>query len=227
MKIKFITFCLLIFTVFSCNQSLKKELTDGTCEVELEKTKEKLKTVKDSLDFILTSHNFLFPKPDDINNQQSIPINEFPDPTSVNKRYGVKGVIDLKNDKIDVFVPVTENKLKIINYVNISTNNTNAILIILDGNNGNRTNGNIITKVIKKQFKISKMGLNDSLLKAHKKIKIFILHDDNFNIGHVIGYKKCITINPGYDKNQMDKCLMVNWKIGILRPDEDGGDIIP
>jgi hypothetical protein len=88
---------------------------------------------------------------------------------------------NVKNDKIFVYIPITENKLYIEQVVNVSSNNLNSIVIVLNGNQGDKTNGKPITGYIKSEILISKIkGLDIKKLEKHDSLKVFIIHDDAF-----------------------------------------------
>lgn len=215
MKIKLIVLSLLFMIFSSCNKN---------CKEELKKTKETLNLLSDTLSDIRSFQKIVLPVPDDIDNQSSTDITSVPSEMEKNL-FPVSGNIDIDNDEIYLKIYVPESKLKIVNYANISTNNVNAILVVLDGNGGISVGGAEPKKIISKKIKILKNGFNVDLLKKHNALAVIVLHDDNFNSTHVVGYQRQIIKYPNY--KDFDKFLINNWKINSFIPDEDGGDIIP
>lgn len=220
MKIKIKIFIIsLVLLANACVNNSKKVTDNNTCEDQLKKTKNDLSEVEDQLK---ANYNQLYPSPEDVSDQVLIPISEYRNTTNripdKNARYKPSGTIDSKKETLDLIIPVTENKLKIVNYINVSTPITNAILLVLDGNNGKGTNDKPITSVIRKKIKLKKIGLPSDI----EKLFVFVLHDNNVNASHVLEYIDCLSKNPDYSRN--NECLRT---IGKLIPLERGGDIVP
>jgi hypothetical protein len=217
MKIKFfvLSFLLLLNT---CSNNSKTSSSNNNCEDELKQTKDTLTELKTVLQ---NNYKAMFPIPDDIGNQELISIQKYNSESNTipvkDDRYKVSGIIDSKKGTLDIIVPVTENKLRIVNYINVSTEKTNAILLVLDGNNGKGTNVSPITSVIKKKIKLKKIGLSSNL----EQLFVFVLHDNDVNNRHIIEYINCLTNNPEYTRD--NECL----KLDKLIPLERGGDIVP
>jgi len=215
-------FALLLFTFYGCCDDCNKEL--DVTKGDLKKTQDSLNTAQiDQAHYLELDHlnKILFPAPENGNIvQESILIKDIKNRSEKLERYKAYGSFNTKNNTIKVNIPITENKLRIVNYENISSDDINALLIVLDGNSGKDTPFNSITKIIKKQFNIKKLGLNTVELKKDGKLIIIVLHDDNFNYLHTIKYKKCINRLSDYDGGY---CTGIDKS----KPNEDGGDIIP
>ncbi len=217
MKTKFITLCIAILIVLSCKQnSEKKSLENVTCEDEL-------KLLKDKLHDLMETHDAVFPTPCCLNNQDVIPVDDYQGRYVIKDRYETSGEINSDTDEIDIIIPITDNQLRIVNAVNISGNEINALLIILKGNGGIKTPTGAATHLIKNKFKISKLGLKPNL----SKLMVIVMHDANFNGAHVVSYQRIIN-NPCTTYEDIKAYInSQEWKIDKSRPGEDGGDIIP
>ncbi|OUR96074.1 hypothetical protein A9Q86_16475 [Flavobacteriales bacterium 33_180_T64] len=193
--LKLSCFLLFLFTFFGCNDC-------NECEIKLEQTKKELQELK-------SENTSNAPKTSKIAFQ------------SVGK-YDVFGDFSVKDDRLTLFIPVTEKNLDIKDVKNISTNNINAILIRIDNNVNRSTPEKPIVKIIKKTYSISYLKLDTTKLKSHKKIKVIILHDNATDLTtHANKYKTCLKTQTDYIK---DNCLGI-YK-SAPRPNEDGGDII-
>ncbi|MFC0605317.1 hypothetical protein [Winogradskyella pulchriflava] len=138
------------------------------------------------------------------------------------RRYDVFGDFSIKEDRLTVFIPVTDDKLKIEHYRDISTPDINALLIRISNSSDNDTKELPITKVIKKDFSIKSLNLDENELSKDKKIKIIILNENNSDISaHTAFYHNCLKTINKYSKSS---CLMP--KNDFIKPNEDGGDII-
>lgn len=137
-------------------------------------------------------------------------------------RYEVFGDFSVSEDRLTVFIPVTDASLKIKDYRNISTSKINAILIRISNNSNSVTNSKPIVKVIKKEFNISALNLNKANLLRDKKIKVIVLNENNTDLSaQTAFYIECLKNQNDYTKGS---CRLPKSK--FIKPNEDGGDII-
>lgn len=209
----------------TCTNKEEQKEKLNTCEEALKKCEK----IKEKYEDSRQTFKALFPVPDDIEEVGIEPINN-PDTYNFERRFDVEGNIDFTKKEINIKIPTNTDKLKIVHYLNISTDKVNALLIVLDGNNGNPTYPldnswklETHTQFITKKFKISKTGLDETKLQEHGMLMVLVLHDDNFNGGHIAELLKQIIIAGDYDEDIYDKIVFPK----MLRPDEIGGDIVP
>ncbi len=224
MKIKLFVLLLPLLSLLACDKQEKRDVQLENCEQNTRTCEDDLKKCeifKEKYEDLKTLHESLFPIPDDVD---IIEIEDIEDPSSyqTKRNFDVEGGFDFKNDQIEIKIPVSTKKLKIVNYFSISTTKTNVLLIVLDGNNGIPNSNKPDKYFIKKKFKINKTGLKKQRLINDNKLKVIILHDDNFNSGHVIALQRCIQSNDGYGDSCYDIILPK-----MVRPNEIGGDIVP
>lgn len=167
-------------------------------------------------------------------NQEYIDISKDPESRNIShKRYQLKDTVanrfNVKENTIYVKIPVTEEKLNIKKVVDVSSDSLNAIVIVLDGNDGEETEDLPIIGFKVCKLKINKIkGLDKELLKKHGKLKVFVFHDDKFDKDKLKKeFENCIKKSTKYDES---KCTlsrsMIDQNPG-LAPREQEGDIIP
>lgn len=183
-----------------------------TCEDELQKVKDQLQEIRDFQEEI-------FPPPASISNQDNIPIGDYTGTYPVKEKYRTSGSLNTNIDLIDIIIPVTDEDIRIVNCINMSHKDINAILVVLSKENALPTDGHSITRIIKNQFKITELGLMNRLIKENK-LLVIVLYDNNFTGTHVVKYHRIIDHHNSYED--------IRDEINIsIRPNEDGGDIIP
>ena len=210
MKTKFIFLSLALLIFLSCNNDSKEASTKQTCEEKLNEA--------------YSWDDTLFPLPDDLDDQQIMTVAKY---RTISGEFHIKknrhlpsGDIDFNNNTIKMIIPVTDNSLKIVNYLSISRPHISALLIVLDNKTAITTPDTTPTHVIKKTFDISKTGLKIKSLIQHNRLSVFVLHTNDFHIGKIVEYLKCIDSLPGYNHS----CFRIQFPIS---PNDNDGDIIP
>lgn len=142
------------------------------------------------------------------------------------------------NNIINVEIPITVKELKIIDVINVSSSRVNAILILLDGHSGQETPETPVQSFIEAKIEINKInGLNEKRLNKHKKLKVIILHDDEYYKKHHIYnlFFKICTLFQGYGQiGCIDQtCDLRNHfpefsdsEYEKFKPKEEGGGVI-
>jgi len=144
--------------------------------------------------------------------------------------------INYHKEKVTLEIPITADTLKIIEIINISTydtpvNSVNAILILLDGNNGDETDKGNPDFILQSNFKLTKLsdiGVDLDVLESHGKLLIITLHDDEELTEEKITAYKSHAINQGYlnngtkDYNEIEFASIAVTK----KPKEEDGTII-
>ncbi|MFD1064040.1 hypothetical protein ACFQ1Q_12355 [Winogradskyella litorisediminis] len=155
--------------------------------------------------------------------EQSIkPVKDITLPRTNIERYDVFGDFSVQNKSINIFIPVTDENLKIKSFTNISSSNVNAILIRVSNNSDAETKKTPITHVIEAKFKFDDFNISSARLNQDKKLKVMVLNENTRDIStQTTYYKKCIESVNRYEK--LD-CRLPTIK--PFKPNEDGGDII-
>lgn len=209
MKNKFIAAVLLLIATYSCNNFEKKENSDcSSYENELENTKE--------------SFNKTYPDSDVLLDQETILILGYNGDLEIKNRYQASGFVNTAIDQIKIIVPISDSDIKIKKYHNISSNNFNVLLLILDkeDNKGDYTEC-IPTHLIKTQFKLSELKFDKYL----DKLFVISLYTNNFNVNNALRYQKVIYQASSYE--DIGSSINLPCNNNSFKPDEEGGDIIP
>ncbi len=208
--------------------SCKNEVKNPCCD-ELEETKkineDLLKTNKELEDKYLQVQEQINYRTKSINNASKTQvIEDIPANRQANySRYRLRKDLSENNFKTDlneinIAIPITNENLRIVDYFHISTESTNAMVIILDGNQGGRTDPNNPRWLLKETLNIDKIGLDKNNLLRDGKIKVFILHENDPSdiIIKICSYRECVK-NSGYSKEGLCNAFV---------PLEDEGSII-
>ncbi len=221
---------LSLITIIGVLASCKNEVKNPCCS-KLEETKklnkDLLKVNKEVEDkYLQTQNNYQVKS---VNND---PINQIVENISTSRqasysRYMLSNDLSENNFKTDlnqvnIAIPITDENLKIVDYFPISTDSTNAMVIILSGIQGRSTLDNNPKWLIKSTLKIDKIGLDKNNLLRDGKIKVFVLHENDPNDISIkkFLYMKCVK-NYGYSEGV---CYFIN-KIDA-EPLEDEGSIL-
>lgn len=132
--------------------------------------------------------------------------------------------------KIKLLIPIPETNLKVKRVHNISSLKKNAILVVLDGNNGKET-GSTVKKLIRCNIpfgKIKGKRMNRKSLEEHGKLLVYILHDDNVDRCLVKTFRRCVENQSSYEFSKCglrDACF--DGPRGLAPPPrEQDGDVI-
>ena len=159
-----------------------------------------------------------------------------------NKFYVGKKIVELA-------IPVTNEKVMVDKerIFNVSSKEINALLVVLDGNNGQKTKKTPVINHIKCSipFKnIKKKGMQfRSRLRKDKKMLIIVVHDDIVGKKEITNYCYLKYIKDKVDQYRDYKDVSQNWELNLykfscgdetldlredkrLKPREDDGDVI-
>ncbi|MDT0556774.1 hypothetical protein [Patiriisocius hiemis] len=162
-----LTLCLL-FGVFSCKNESKTEtesLVENNAEVEKKESKEMQSTiVKDTFWF------------DTLNSGR------FPNPGTEMSKYQALGEFSVDDNLISIDIPVSEKDFDLNNIekYNISTSNHNILLVVLTRGDENTTS-NTLLALLKGDLTIKDLNFNESMLKNHDAIKVYVIHDECYD----------------------------------------------
>lgn len=91
-----------------------------------------------------------------------------------------KNYIDFDEKIINISIPITDDRLRIVCTKGLSTNKFNVLFIQLDGANGLETNLLPITSHLSAQLEIEKIsGLDFTTLEKHDNLLVCVMHDDD------------------------------------------------
>jgi hypothetical protein len=232
MKSKIPIVALLTLFMFGCSKDYKKEH---------DALKQQLESANISLDSCLKNQTSLAKNIFSINpyvpKQRIRKMNQGEGTNLINlKPHKELNTIDNKYENINLQIPVTNEFLKIVDVVNISSNNINAILVLVNGNEGDPTCGQPLTHFITSNLKVAKIdGLR--ITNSNKKLLVIVFHDDEFYsnnetanfvqyVKNCSDYEKCasdiMSQPPLCDK----KYMLDKDGNAIFLPREKGADIL-
>lgn len=199
---------------------------------EVEKIDERVKVLQENVNNFQNSKNefgvvILHSRP--LTPPISQKLNSSISSASVLKRYkpdlrNNRSNFNVSRDLIKMSIPITDNKLRVMDAKNISSEKQNAILVILDGNGGFPTSMEDVTGVLEVEYKLSDLFSNTRRLDEHKKLRVVVFHDDDVTMDKINFFKNCIERNNG---NYNDvKCTRSIEIKKIFAPDEEDGSIL-
>ncbi|WP_431158755.1 hypothetical protein [Winogradskyella poriferorum] len=165
-----------------------------------------------------------------IEEQKYIPLDEG-DGTerSKHRRYSLvdksQNHFNKKEGFIYLKVPITEPKLKAKYCENVSSESLAAIVVVLDGNNGDPTNEQPVKGFQQMKVNIKKLKLDNSILKDS--LRVYILHDNRYKKDKLKKiYEKCVDDAEYYSETDCNLYQLILEQENFA-PREQGGDIIP
>ncbi|MBO3116242.1 hypothetical protein J4050_05750 [Winogradskyella sp. DF17] len=135
-----------------------------------------------------------------------------------------KGEIHLK---FPVYNP-SGTSMEIMDIINASSEDLNAIVVLVDGFDGEKNRASDATHFIEAKAQIKRIkGLSKAMLADHEQLKVYILHDTAFYSDKLIdGFRACVKSDGAeYEANicRLPPPVLI---LDINRPREQEGDII-
>lgn len=175
MKIKFIALGVLILVISGCCEKQKNNIT-----TQLKVTKQKLESCVNN-----NYSNFYIPK----QKNRAIRTNERGNLRNLNPNNKFNS-FNCKKGFLYLKIPVTNEYMTIVDIIDVSTKKINAFIVLIDGNEGDSTEGQYLTHFIESKATISKITDYKNYIKSEKdKIKVIVVHDNEFysdNLRHLI-----------------------------------------
>ncbi|WP_367054850.1 hypothetical protein [Algibacter sp. 2305UL17-15] len=207
----------MLILLFNCENKTKQLNIDNEREEELLIERDKNASLSKELKNINNYFTQIYGLNIDLENQQTTEISD----NSQHKRYQAFGSI--KNNILDINIPISDKALKIDTCVNISNNKFNVLVIGLSKENDDGTSTNCeVTHLINRKFDVSKLRFNTNL----KKLFAITIHTNNFNYKHILEYRKLMHKCLDYQEIK-DSLNAHGCDSNKIRPDDDDGDIIP
>lgn len=129
--------------------------------------------------------------------------------------------------KFPVYNP-SGKTMEIRDIINASSEDLNAIVVLVDGIDGEKNRASGATHFIEATAQINRItGLSKAMLADHKQLKVYILHDTAFYSDNLIdGFRACVESDgTEYEANicELPPPVLI---LDIKRPREQEGDII-
>ncbi|WP_179320654.1 hypothetical protein [Winogradskyella helgolandensis] len=241
MKNKVLKWNLLIFPIFlifgcndcsDCNKNLIERNTElSNLEKDFNNSQIELEDVKKRLFNISTTSNKYVPKQSqrELTTEEKIMFKE--------RHFDTEGIsgnsfdTNMNDGEIYLNFPIYNppNKTnEIVDVLNVSTKDINAIVVLLNKVDGAITRKYDTSHFLTTTIKMDKVGLCKSNLAKHKKLKVYVFHDDAFYIDGLLNdFKGCVAaMGTIYDINPCGLPDVLTALFGEKKPREQEGDII-
>lgn len=239
MNSRFLKMCALLLIVplfFGCCDECENDLNKKNVEIknlegkvlEKEVALEQCKKIASKQYGVITIDPY---KPD----QKLIPMEPDEKEKYKNSHYKTSSIDynSFKTDDNEIYLkfPVhnpKDKKIEIVDVLNVSSDNLNAIVVLLNGLDGMKTLEIDADHFIKTTIKIDKVeGLSKSMMALHENLKVYVFHDNAFYSDKLIkDFKRCVEKDKNTYKKDTCALSLPIFKKQITRPREQEGDII-